>query len=578
MPAPASLAPPHTVAVAPEQQLWNRVLFGGFLLWIFLSLCFPLYDTDFWWHLKTGEWIWQTKSVPQVDIYTFTDQGQPWIDLHWGFQLLITALYHTGGVNLVILTKAAVITAAVAVAWFAGGRALPVWLKAATWVLPAICITGRGYERPEMLSQLFLAIWLWMAMRVESRPRLIWLLPFIQLVWVNCHALFVLGLVVGASYVIDCISREFAQGRWGLETPTRNPSAKAIIRAGGLVVIACLANPYFEEGAFFPLTLYRKFNVEQEFYSANVGEFRQPLAFAMQYGWRSFKSIYLLAEIGVWCATAATFVWLFYRHRRWSVLRGLLFAAYSHLAWEATRNTNIFAFVSGFIACENLNEAFAAPAQVPNARSRLHATWAMIVVVAGLIVTVITGIWAQIGEANKRFGLGQAPDWFIHDASLFAGGPGFPQRALVANNGQAAVYIYHNAPDRLVFLDGRLEVCSLETFKAYNSIHAAMAQGNPVWQTIFQQNEGELPIVILDSHYSLLQIRGMLTTKGWRLVFADRTAAVFLDDEQADKLSLPKIELPTRLLEDLRELESRIRLIKIDTPPNAAPANDSPGK
>src|SRR5437667_6127637 len=136
---------------------WSRVLAGGFFLWTFLSLIYPLYDTDFWWHLKTGELIWKEGRLPYVDWYTFTDMDRPWIDLHWGFQLLIALLYHLGGLNLVILVKAAVITGAVAVAWLAGGRDLPVWGKAALWILPALCVWGRGYERPEMLSQLSLA-------------------------------------------------------------------------------------------------------------------------------------------------------------------------------------------------------------------------------------------------------------------------------------------------------------------------------------------------------------------------------------------------------------------------------------
>lgn len=543
------------------------MLAGGFFLWTFLSLIYPLYDTDFWWHLKTGELIWKEGRLPYVDWYTFTDMERPWIDLHWGFQLLIALLYHLGGVNLVILVKAAVITAAVGVAWLAGGRDLPVWGKAALWILPTLCVWGRGYERPEMLSQLFLAAWLWMARHVEERPRLIWLLPLLQLVWVNCHALFVLGLVVGACYVLDCLLRDIAQGRWGLAPPASQPSARTIIWSGALVALACLANPYFEEGARFPLTLFRKFTVDQDFYSKNIGEFHRPIDFVLQYGWRKgLAHISLWSEMGTWCVAAASFVWLFWRKRRWSILRVMLFAGFSYLAWKATRNTNIFALVSGFIACENLSDAGAArelPAglvyplkeafsrksqqlaalAVPaNGRGPLYRTWSMLAVVVGLIIAVLTGTLNEMGDKNKPFGLGEAPRWFVHKASRFAGQPGFPQRAFVSNNGQAAVYIYHNAPERRVFMDGRLEVCTRETFELYNRILAAMAAVRPEWQGIFQLNDGELPVVVLDSHTSRFQINGMLLTPGWRLVFADSAGAVFLSDEQADKLSLPKVD------------------------------------
>src|SRR5262249_22030980 len=157
----------------------------------------------------------------------------------------------------------------------------PAWKKAAVWILPVICISGRGYERPEMLSQLFLAIWLWMARHVEERPNLIWCLPVLQLLWVNCHALFVLGLVVGVCYLLDCVARDIAQGRWGLAQPAPNPPARTTLWTCLLVVAACFVNPYFEEGAFFPIELFRKLSVDREFYSKFIGEFHRPVDFAL---------------------------------------------------------------------------------------------------------------------------------------------------------------------------------------------------------------------------------------------------------------------------------------------------------
>ncbi len=535
-----------TAAESKTLRLWDRVLFGGLLLWTFLSLCYPVFDTDFWWHLKTGEWILEHQAIPQVDLYTFTEIGTTWIDLHWGFQLLLTTLFRVGGFNLVILVKAAVITAAIVVAWFAGGRNLPAWQKTAIWVLPVICISGRGYERPEMLSLLFLGLWLYVARHVEEWPRLIWFLPLVTVIWVNCHALFVLGLIVGGCYVADCLVRDLARGRWGLARPARGPSADAIIWAGALVAVACLVNPYFQDGALFPLTLYRKFTIDQDFYSKNIGEFRRPIDFLLQFGWRGAGSPYFIAEVAIWFLGAASFAWLFVRKRRWSVMRLLLFAGFSHLAWEATRNTNIFALVSGFVASENLREGLGLDGPQVEAQTdlhrALHRAWATAAVLVSLIAAVVSGVWNEIGDQNKPFGLGEARHWFIHDAARFAGQSGFPRRAFVANNGQAAVYIYHNAPERLVFMDGRLEVCSRNTFEIFNRILAAMERADPGWTEIFKTNGGELPVVILDSRIVRSQINGMLLTPGWRLVFADRTAAVFLDNERADKLSLPAVD------------------------------------
>ncbi|HTI50400.1 MAG TPA: hypothetical protein VL475_05595 [Planctomycetaceae bacterium] len=538
----------------------DRLIFVGFLLWIFVSLIYPLYDTDFWWHLRTGELMLQGNAPPQVDLYTFTDSDKAWIDLHWGFQVLIAVLHRLGGVNLVIFIKAGVITAAVAIAWLASGRSLPGWLKAPLWTLPVIAISGRGYERPEMLSQLFLAVWLFVAFRVERRPRLIWLLPAVQLLWVNCHALFVLGLVVGVCYIADCVARDLAKGKWGLAPPARAPEGSTLIRAGGLVALACFVSPYFEEGALFPLTLYRKFTVEQAFYSVNIGEFQQPIRFVMKYG---LTNIYLIAEVGVLIMTAASFIGVAIRRRQWSVLRLALFVAFSHLAWEASRNTNIFSIVSGVVLCANVGDMLAKGKLPLSPRIQGRLSCAAGLGIACLFLLVVTGQWNRWGEGNKPFALGEAKDWFIHGPAKFAGQPGFPDRAFVANNGQAAVYSYHNYPPRTVFMDGRLEVCTLKTFKLYNEILYRMGAGDPGWQLLFDRSTAPLPAVILDTRTSLIPLVGMMHTRGWRMVYADPSGAVFLDDASADKLHLEQVDwgllqLKPKVAEAIRRMESEM--------------------
>ena len=163
----------------------------------------------------------------------------------------------------------------------------------------------------------------------------------------------------------------------------------------------------------------------------------------------------------------------------------------------------------------------------------------MLVLWCAFSVAVVTGVWHRFARENKSFGLGEQEAWFIHGAAKFAGQPGFPKRAFVANNGQAAVYLYHNGPERRVFLDGRLEVSSRETWKAYHAILAAMAAGDLRWQEVLRDADGGLPAVILDSRYSRPQLTGLLNTPGWRLVFADAAGAVFVEDKLARKLSLP---------------------------------------
>lgn len=565
--SPADPASSATSAVAVSAtavavlRRWESMLVIGLLVWVWLALCYPLYDTDFWFHLRTGDWILANGRVPQTDLYTFSDADKPWIDLHWGFQVLVAALFRLGGVPLVTLVKATLLTLTVAIGWRAGGSGLPAWQKCLVWLLPCVCVIGRGLERPEMLSQLFLTLWLLIAARADRQPRWMWWLPVLNVVWINCHALFILGLSVGAAYAVDLFLRQRWGGRLGLAPVSGRPALSQVGIVGGLVAVSSLLNPYGWTGAMFPLTLYRKFSVEKEFYSRTIGEFQPPIMFVLRHG---FGNLFLLAELGTWVISAASFVVLFRQTRRWSPYRVLLFAAYTHLAWQASRNTNIFALVTAVIACDNFAEAFGvwrakatvnlrsaavAPsvaldslsnvAMPPSAADLPRTRW-LCVGTIGLILAVVSGAWNAIGEGNKPFAIGEAPRWFMHDAAQFAAQPGFPERAFVANIGQAEVYVYHNAPERRVFMDARLEVCTQQTFERFNAILEGMARNERSWLAQFSGQE--LPVVLLDSRTARGPINGLLQSRDWRLVFADASGAVFLPTSRAEALQLPAVD------------------------------------
>ena len=53
-------------------KVLDFALLLAFLALTFLLGVFPLKDTDFWWHLRTGDLIRQTGKVPTVDTYTLS--------------------------------------------------------------------------------------------------------------------------------------------------------------------------------------------------------------------------------------------------------------------------------------------------------------------------------------------------------------------------------------------------------------------------------------------------------------------------------------------------------------------------
>src|SRR3989344_3036478 len=63
-------------------------------------------------HLKSGEIIWETKSVYKTNLFSFTEPGHPFINHHWLSEVVFYLLNGLIGLKGLIIFKAGVITAA----------------------------------------------------------------------------------------------------------------------------------------------------------------------------------------------------------------------------------------------------------------------------------------------------------------------------------------------------------------------------------------------------------------------------------------------------------------------------------
>ena len=82
---------------------------------VFLSGCYWMVNGDIWWHLKAGELIRATGTVPDVNQFTFTNPDTPWIDLHWLFQVVVSWIYDSFGTPGLVLVKSCVGTTVFAI-------------------------------------------------------------------------------------------------------------------------------------------------------------------------------------------------------------------------------------------------------------------------------------------------------------------------------------------------------------------------------------------------------------------------------------------------------------------------------
>jgi cbb3-type cytochrome oxidase subunit 3 len=211
-----------------------------FVLLVALSTAFKTRGNDIWWHIRTGQWIWENGAIPTTDPFSHTALGAPWAYTDWLSQLFFFALDQAGGADLLVWGKVAIV-AAVAALLVRLGSAPP-----GPTVL-GVCICGMAMHlrlvlKPALFSFVgFAAVWL-VLLRVNAegkRKNLLWLLPPILLLWGNFHrgGTIALFLILAALVV------------WALDRKRRHlwPHASAVLL---LSVFALSANP----GGFYYLT------------------------------------------------------------------------------------------------------------------------------------------------------------------------------------------------------------------------------------------------------------------------------------------------------------------------------------
>src|SRR5205807_608995 len=55
-------------------------------------------DPDMWWHLRTGEFIWQ-HGIPRHDIFSFTVPDHDWVTHEWLTDVLMWGIDTLGGLQ-----------------------------------------------------------------------------------------------------------------------------------------------------------------------------------------------------------------------------------------------------------------------------------------------------------------------------------------------------------------------------------------------------------------------------------------------------------------------------------------------
>jgi len=200
-------------------------------------------DGDTYWHLAVGAWILAKGQIPQVDTFSYTMTGHPWMAQEWLSEVAMATAFRLGGWSgLMILLAAAT-----------GGTVILLGLHLRRWLDPAPALISVGLAlsllspsllaRPHLLALPVMEFWC--AALVIARDRghapSVWLLPLMVL-WTNLHASFPVGLVLAGLLTVEAFETDRKQGM-------------AWVRFTLAAIVSTLINPRGIAGAIFPLHL-----------------------------------------------------------------------------------------------------------------------------------------------------------------------------------------------------------------------------------------------------------------------------------------------------------------------------------
>src|SRR5688572_10042235 len=203
---------------------------------VFVLALQPLWATDLGWQLRLGRDLLARgvpAGIPHVDTLSWSASGAPWIELRWLWALGLALLERAGGYAAISYGAAALVTVAFALAAATafGRGARGAWVAPVT-LATALASQQRFLARPETFTFVAVAAFVLVLHRlVPRRPDARWLLPALQVVWVNTHTLFALGPVLVAAWVAAGV----------LERRGTFRRDAALLAA---TLAACLVNPY----------------------------------------------------------------------------------------------------------------------------------------------------------------------------------------------------------------------------------------------------------------------------------------------------------------------------------------------
>lgn len=471
------------------------IFFLSFLVFIIFFHPIDAITQDLGRHLLLGKIIVQTQTVPKTNLLSYTYPDYPLINTHWFSEVLFYLIEKVSGLFGLLFATSVTATAAFLIQLFYVKKYSVIPILFASLIYFRILLE-RTDLRPEIFSFFFLSIFIVLLYKFRSGfTRWIYILPFVELLWVNTHVYFPIGILVLSLFLIDyLITRPN-------KTKRKNTITLVVILIAS--IITTLLNPNTIDGALFPLNVFQNYGFEIE-ENHNV--------FAI---WNLFqqKSTILYFFIAV----PLLFLVLLITIKKTKPVDWFLTICFTVFAATFERNLSLFVFAT-FIPFTKSSDILYTKffSHVQEHRNRKIILY----LVAGFFIFWQTKDIVTFNTFGYKIptGASKAVDYLQKNNIP---GPIF-------NNFDIGSYLeYRLYPKEKVFVDGRPEAYPVSFFQ---QIYIPMQQD----KTLFQQADKKYHFnIIFISHtdptpWTQQFLRDVNASHSWKLVYLDPLVVIYI--------------------------------------------------
>lgn len=480
------------------------------ILFVIPFLCLSFYpengllnDGDTGYHIRAGEFILDTLSIPRQDIFSLHSPPIPWTAHEWLSEVIMALIHRSFGLTGVVIFFSFLISLVYYLLFITNWTGKDnIVFAVLVMLLVMVSSTLHWLARPHIFSQIFFVVWYFILNSYQYRDkRYLYLLPLMMLLWVNLHGGFIAGFILLGVYLVGNIVQSFHS-----DAEKRNSSRKRTVTLASITVLCLLAsliNPYGYHILLFPFNL-----VSNRYLMDHVSEFISPNFHEIM----PFKYL-LLLMIALFAVS----------RERLDTIELLLILIFTNMALYSARHIPLFSIIAmpiilrrGEAILKGRNGVFS---DFLKARSEAISSvdktatgyvWPIVGVLIVIYFAAYGGVEYKFDPKKKPV----AAVEFLKREHI---------RGNMFNNDEFGDYIIYAAwPDYRVFFDGRSDMYGTEKLKEYFKV-TQIGQG---WEKVLEKYD--INWIIFDSNSMLSRV--LIENKKWRLIYSDKVANIFVRD------------------------------------------------